>query len=188
MQVDRARADRAAARQRHVGLAEARDQRAEHQDRRAHRLDQIVRREIALRRARIDVDLHALVEHQLHAHLAEQLHRRGDVVQVRHVADRHRLVGEQARRQDRQHRVLGAGNPDVAVERFAAVDHDLCHAWFSHVAAVHGIDRILLVRKGIGAILRTAMFGYSPRAASSGVSVRSDSAWIAPPMSSPSVA
>ena len=42
--VDRPRADRAAARQRDPRLAEARQQRTEHQDRRAHRLDQLVRR------------------------------------------------------------------------------------------------------------------------------------------------
>ena len=62
-----------------------------------------------------------------HAHLAEQLHRRRHVVQVRHVADRDRLVGEQARGEDRQHGVLRAGDPDVAVQRFAAVDDDFGH-------------------------------------------------------------
>ena len=73
------------------------------------------------------MDAHALVDGQLHAHLAEQFHRRGDIVQMRHVADRHRFVGEQGRGQNRQHRVLGAGNPDVAVERFAAADYDFGH-------------------------------------------------------------
>jgi hypothetical protein len=42
--VDRTRADRAAAGQRHPRFAEAREQRAEHEDRRAHRLDQLVGR------------------------------------------------------------------------------------------------------------------------------------------------
>jgi hypothetical protein len=74
------------------------------------------------------VDLHALVDDELDAHLTEELHRRRDVVQMRHVADRHGLVGEKARRQDRQHRVLRARDPDIAVEGFAAVDDDFCHA------------------------------------------------------------
>ena len=152
VQIDRTRADRAAARQRDIGFAETRDERPEHEDRRAHRLDQIVRREIALRRPRIDVDLHALVEHELHAHLAEQLHRRRDVVQMRHVADRHGLVREQARRQDRQHRVLRAGNPDIAVEGLAAVDHDFCHAWFLSNAAVQALPLPLRVSKRISSV------------------------------------
>ena len=42
--IDRARADRAAARQRHARAAVARDQRPEHQHGRAHRLDQLVGR------------------------------------------------------------------------------------------------------------------------------------------------
>ena len=45
MDVDRARADGAAAGQRHIGRAEARHQRPEHQDRGAHGLDQLVGRE-----------------------------------------------------------------------------------------------------------------------------------------------
>ena len=43
--VDRPQSDRAAAGQRHARLAAAREQRPERQDRRAHRLDQLVRRE-----------------------------------------------------------------------------------------------------------------------------------------------
>ena len=49
--VDRARADRAAAGQRHIGAAEARQQRPQHQDRRAHGLHQLVGREVFLDRA-----------------------------------------------------------------------------------------------------------------------------------------
>ena len=48
--VDGPRADRAAAGQRHVGLAEARQQRPQHQDRGAHGLHQLVRREAFARR------------------------------------------------------------------------------------------------------------------------------------------
>jgi hypothetical protein len=42
------------------------------------------------------VHLHAIVEHQLRAHLAEQLNKGGHIVQMRHVADRYWLVGQQA--------------------------------------------------------------------------------------------
>ena len=36
-------------------------------------------------------------------------------------------IGEQRGCQNGQHGVLGAGNPDIAVERLAAGDYDLCH-------------------------------------------------------------
>ena len=52
--VDRARADGAAAGQRHRGLAEARQQRAQHQHRGAHGLHQLVRRFGLIERAGVD--------------------------------------------------------------------------------------------------------------------------------------
>ena len=69
----------------------------------------------------------ALVDGDAGAQFAEQLRRGDHVVQVRHVADRDRPVGEQRRAQDRQHRVLGAGDLHLAVQRVAAVDYDLLH-------------------------------------------------------------
>ena len=66
--VHRARADGAAAGQRHVGLAEARQQRPEHQDRRAHGLHQLVGREALARGRRIDLDAHLLVDGDRDAH------------------------------------------------------------------------------------------------------------------------
>ena len=115
--IHRPRADRAAAGQRHVGAAEARQQRAQHQDRGAHGLDQLVGREILADRARIDLDAHALIDGHRHAHAPEQLDGGGDVLQVRHVADRDRSVGQQRAGQDRQRRILGAGNAHLALER-----------------------------------------------------------------------
>ena len=49
-------ADRAAARQRHVGMAESAEQRAEHENRRAHRLDELVGREELLDAGGVDGD------------------------------------------------------------------------------------------------------------------------------------
>ena len=48
-------------------------------------------------------------------------------LQVRHVADRDRAVGQQRAGQDRQRGVLGARNPDLAVERHAAPDLQFVH-------------------------------------------------------------
>ena len=68
MDVHRPRADGAAAGQRHIGLAEARQQRSQHQDRRAHGLHQLVRRETFARGGGVDLDLHLLVDGDRDAH------------------------------------------------------------------------------------------------------------------------
>jgi hypothetical protein len=70
MDVDRTRADGAAARQRHVGFSEPREQGAQHQYRRPHRLDQLVRRDAFLRGGAIDLDLHLFVDGDRDAHAA----------------------------------------------------------------------------------------------------------------------
>ena len=59
--VDRTQADRAAARQRHLRLAAAREQRTQHQDRGAHRLHQLVGRD------RAEIDASALELHRIGA-------------------------------------------------------------------------------------------------------------------------
>ena len=64
----------------------------------------------------IDLDAHALAHGHRHAHAAEQLDHGGDVLQVRHVADRHRLLGQQRRGEDRQRGVLGAGDAHFAFQ------------------------------------------------------------------------
>src|SRR3990167_1504902 len=102
VQVDRTRTNGAATRQRHFGLAKARDQRAKHEDRRAHGFHQLVGCNQGLDAARIDFDAELLVDHRLNAHAAEQLDHGGDVVQVRQGAHRHRAIGQQGGRQNRQ--------------------------------------------------------------------------------------
>ena len=130
--VDRARADRATARQRDFRRAVLGQQRAQHQDRGAHGLDQFVGRHMLVDAARIDGDRtapgqRAFVDADARAQFAQQLHRGDHVVQVRHVGDFHRRIGQQGGAQDRQHRVLGAGDGDFAVEGIAAGDYDFLH-------------------------------------------------------------
>ena len=100
MDVDGTGADGTAARQRHIGLAEPRQQRSEHEDRGAHGLDEVVRRDRLAHGARVDLDVHALIDGHRSAHATEQLDHGGDVLQVRHIADRHGLGGEQRRGED----------------------------------------------------------------------------------------
>ena len=161
MDVDRAGADGTAARQRHIGLPEARQQRSEHKDRGAHGLDEVVWCDRLTQSVRVDLDIHALIDGHRDAHPTEQLDHGGDILQVRHIADRHRLGGEQRRGEDRQSGVLGARHPDLALERGAARDLQLVHDDY-------------------------AQAGRS-RPASSGVNASMLRAWISRPTSSPRV-
>ena len=95
MDVDRTRADRAATRQRHVSMPEARQQRTQDQNRRAHCLHELVRREILFDRRRIDLDAHFLIDGHRNAHSPEQFDHGGDVLQVRNVRHRHGAVRQQ---------------------------------------------------------------------------------------------
>ena len=185
MLIDRTRADGAAAGQRHFGLTESRHQRSKHEDRGAHRAHQIVRRYAGTGGTRVDVHLHAVVEHQLHAHLTQQFNKSRYVMQVRHVADADRFICQQAAGKYRQHGVLGAGNADLAVERYAAADQNLGH----HVPKLVRSSMSAKEQTGIRAGRFNSMQkDYWRAAASSGVSVFSASAWIAPPIRSPRVA
>ncbi len=124
--VDRARANGAAAGQRHTRLAEARYQRAQHQDRGAHGLDQFVG---GLWR----VDVGAVERHAraillgLHAHLAQQLERGAHVLQPGNVVERDGVRAKQPGAQDRQRGVLGAGYADLASQRAIALDLEFVH-------------------------------------------------------------
>jgi hypothetical protein len=109
-------ADSAAARQRHIGMAISTEQRAQDQDRRAHRLDELVRREKLLDTRRISDDAAFGAMLGRDAHALQQLQRRRDVVQLGHVADRHRAFGEQRGGQNRQRRVFRAGDSNFSVE------------------------------------------------------------------------
>ncbi|KAG1370636.1 hypothetical protein G6F59_018655 [Rhizopus arrhizus] len=71
-------------------------------------------------RTRIDHDRaaarqRALVDGDLGAQFAQQFHRGDHVMQVRHVGEGQRIGSQEARAQDRQRRILGAGNRDFAV-------------------------------------------------------------------------
>ena len=115
VQVDRARTDGAAARQRNARLAEARERRPQHQDGRAHGLHHLVGRlqHRGLRRAQA----HAvpLVQRHAHAHVAEQGQHGADVLQMRHVVE-FQGSASAGGSQDRQRGILGAGNANLPGE------------------------------------------------------------------------
>ena len=125
MEVDGSRADDAAAGQGNRGLLEPREQRAHDADRAAHLADQIVVAR-SLNLAGMDAKRVALLFY-LGAEPGEDLAHELHVAQVGHAADDARLAGQQRRRHDRQHGVLGAADGHVAVERHSTFNKQTIH-------------------------------------------------------------
>ena len=76
---------------------------------------------------RLDADVVVADPLDVGAEIGEQRDHRVDVADARHVAEDDRLVGQQARRQDRQCAVLVPGNADPSAERVAPLDHEGFH-------------------------------------------------------------
>ena len=126
--IHRAGADRAAAGQRHLGATEARQQRAQHQHRRTHRLDQVIRRDRIDGFGSVQGEPSAFAMHLgMHAHVLQQLAHGGHVAQTRHVAQHHRLVGQQGGAKLGQGGILRARHGDFTTEAAAAADTQLVH-------------------------------------------------------------
>ena len=109
-------------------MAAARQQGPEHKDRRAHRLDQIVRRLERRNRGRIELDLDTVVKHDFHTHLTQQFDAGRYVVQVRDVGQDDGRVGQQRGRQYRQCGILRARDAHVTREPMASCDDQFVHA------------------------------------------------------------
>ena len=133
VKIDRAGADGAAAGQRNLRFAMTREQRPQHLEAGAHFADDIVGRQrgfdlgdmqahrVALPQRGAASDVHADAElHQQIAHPA-------DVGEARHVAQRHRLVGQQRRGHQFQRRILGAADGNFTLEAVAAPYPDSVH-------------------------------------------------------------
>ena len=110
VRIEPAPADHVAARRRHARAAEAREQRAGEQERRA---DPVRERLVEPRATRCPPRATRTSFGPSTPRSAprsrEQLEHRVDVADARHVRQRHRLVGEQARGEDRQRAVLVPG-------------------------------------------------------------------------------
>ena len=134
--VDRPGADGAAARQGHLGPPIAGDQRTQHQDRGPHLAHQVVRRPrledptgAQLQHPPVMAAIGGLaVEMDLDAELGEQIGHGGDVGHMGQVAQGQRLVGQEGCGHERQGRVLGPANGNVAFEATAAANAYSVHA------------------------------------------------------------
>ena len=105
--VHRPGADGATARQRHARFTAARHQRAEHQYRRPHGLDQFIGCHSVVNAPAIEANgIAAALD--LHSHLRQQTEHGGDVVEIGNIAERYRVTGQQGQSQQWQGGVLGA--------------------------------------------------------------------------------
>ena len=129
--IDRAHADRAPTGQRNAGLTATRQQRAQHQHRGTHGLDQLIRCKRIIQAAGIQLDAEFFVDRNPHAHLCQQRQHRRHVVQMRHVRNTQRFGAKDGRAQYRQSGVFCAGDTHLALERDAALDDQLVHACLS---------------------------------------------------------
>ena len=126
--IDRARANGAAAGQRHLGAAKAGQQRPQHQHRGAHGFHQLIRRFGVQRIGGGKAHAAALaVGFGGHAHVVEQAAHGGHVVQARHVHQVHRLRGEQGGTHLRQGGVFGARDQDFALQALPTTDEEFVH-------------------------------------------------------------
>ena len=149
MQIDGTRPDGATARQRHLGMAFARQKRTQHEKARAHLAHDVVIGGGAGKRGGTKRQRAAFAKARaphigcLDAEPAQQLRHEGDVGQPRHIAERQRLAREQACGHQRQRRVLGAADGNFALQPGAA----------SYANAIHDPSRglkpvVARVRRG----------------------------------------
>ena len=119
--------DHVAARRRHDGAAEARQERAGEQERRAN-LAAEVGVELGLRDpGAVDAHLVRPGPHCIGAEVGEQLDHHLDVADARQVRQPHLLGGEHGRGEDRQGAVLVPGRTDRAGERATTLDDERLH-------------------------------------------------------------
>ena len=121
--VNRARPEVVPARQRHAGVAEARQQRAQHHDGGPHALHEVVRRGRVELVGHIDDEPMVRARHR-HTHRLEQLAHERHVGDVRHVGQHVPSFGQQARCHQLEHAVLGSADEDLAFKSAGALSHD----------------------------------------------------------------
>ena len=130
VKVDGARSDRASSRQGDTGVAEAREQWAQHQHRSPHLLYQFVGRDGIDEPA--SLNLHAVAvffvgKGGINAQFFEQAAHGGDVTDARNVAQHHTLVRKQRRRYRWQRGVLCAADRNAAFEGSPPFNKKLVH-------------------------------------------------------------
>ena len=125
VQVDRTRADGAAAWQRNLSLTKTRYQRAQRPDGGTHGFHQVVRSTEYINRT--GVNPYRTIALNLRAQLAQQLHGGIDIFQLRYVLDLYRLFGKQRGKEDWQGGVLCTRNGDFALKASRPLNTEFIH-------------------------------------------------------------
>ena len=125
--VHRARTNRATARQGHLGVAKAGQQRAQRQHRGAHGFHQFVGRFRVVQSPGVERDATVFVVLGRHAHVADQLEHGRDVLQARHIGKRDGFGAQQSGAQFGQSRVFGTCHIERALQAFAAANFQFVH-------------------------------------------------------------
>ena len=107
-----------------TGSAEAREEWPREEERGSNPAPELAVELVAREVGGVDADLVPARPLNVRAELGEERDHRLDVADARHVRERHRFVGEQAGREDRQGAVLVPGRGDPAVQRMPALDHE----------------------------------------------------------------
>ena len=130
VQIDRPRADGASAGKRNTGASAASHQRPENQRRRAHLLDQFVRRFGAGQIAGADGGAMlrpSVSQFDFGAHGSQQFAGGFNVAYLRDIFQDDWFFGEQGSSHGRQRGVLGAADPDCPQQRIAAANYKFVH-------------------------------------------------------------
>ena len=129
MQVHRARANRASARQGDARLAEARNQRPQSEDRGAHRAHQFVGRAGSgyFLRGNGQIGWPRVCRFDARIHVREQTAHRRDVAHAGNVVEMHGLGSEQRRRHGGQRGIFRAADAHRAAQLSAACDSESVH-------------------------------------------------------------
>ena len=133
MQVDRARADRTAARQTHLSSPESSKQRPKCQHARAHRLYKLVWSFENINVRGIDLVGAKFGRKHRRTKVFEQAPLRYKIFDVGNIVESYRFSGQQGRRQTRQRGILRPADLDLSSERSAALDQKFIHSVNSKV-------------------------------------------------------
>ena len=143
--IDRARADRAAAGQGHIGFAEAGQQWPQQQDGAAHGLDQFIGGVHRMHLAGVDAQVGAVTLHGA-AQQGQQFQRRVDIPHPGNIAYMQGLGAQQGGGDDRQGRIFCARYPHFTAQWAIAGDDD-----FFHQAGLGRLEQARLLEACIGA-------------------------------------
>ena len=140
VRIEAAPSDHIAARGRHHGTAEAREQGSREQEGCANQLGELGLHLDLAHAGGAECELVGPAPADINAEAAQDVEHRVDVADARHVSDVNLLVGEHRRGEDRQGAVLVAGGRHRPRQWHAAFDEKLLHELYAPASAPAGVS------------------------------------------------